>query len=123
MNLAINNQSNVNFKRIKIIKVGDKKMHYGPINYLGLDNYFKENLKPLNKIAKARKLDIKLGSNNKVNHYNPEFYNIDVYVGLDNKKIASVNIINGDIEHPSKEITKNKLDELFNEISSYINLN
>ena len=95
-------------------------MHYGPINYLELDNYFKQGIKPLNRIAKQKKLDIKLGSNNKVNHYNQEFYNIDVYVGLDNKKIASINMCNGNIEYPSKEITKNQLDKLFNVISSYI---
>ena len=123
-----NNNYNTNFgARIKIIKEGDKMMHYGPINYLGLMDYFKQGFKPLSKEAQAKKLDIVLGSDNTLTPYENGFYDINVYVGKARDLYATVNVGGGvgaiTGPHASVDGTKQNIDLLFNHIKTYIDKN
>ena len=113
--------------RIKIIQKGDKTMHYGPINYLGLMDYFKQGLKPLSREAQTKKLDIVLGSNNRLSRYDRGYYDINIYVGKAQDLYATVNT-GGEVSpmtgpSASVEGTKRNIDRLFALIKSYIDAN
>lgn len=107
-------------------KLKNQPMHFGPINYLGYMDYFKNGLKPLSKQAQAKKLDIVIaGNTNGIdNPYMIGYYDINVYTGKARKRLIHLNPIDPDKSFIEPEgsfaSTKKCIDELFRKIQEYI---